>query len=48
MHQPGVKVLIFIFINESLSTHDLNLAVHDGPRMDRTLVKPFVVWRIPP
>ena len=29
-----------------LSTHDL--AVHGGPWLDCTLVKPSVVWRVPP
>ena len=48
MFQRGVKVLIIVFINKRLSTHDLVLAVHGGPRLDRTLVKPSVVWRMPP
>jgi len=40
MYQRGVKVLIFVFIKR-LSTHDLDLAVHGGPRMDYTLAKPL-------
>jgi len=48
MFQRGVKVLIFVFIDKRLSTHDLDLAAHSGRRMDRTLVNPSVVWLVPP
>ena len=44
MFRRGVKVLFCGFI-KTLSTDDLCLAVHGGPRMDRTLVKPSVVFR---
>jgi len=40
MFQRGVKVLI-VFINKRLSTHDLDLAVQGGPRMNCTLAKPL-------
>ena len=45
MFQRGFKVLIFVFINKRLSTHDLDLAVHGSPRLDRTLVKK-TLWRL--
>jgi len=48
MFQRGDKVVIFFFINKRLSTYDFDLAVHGGPRMDRTLAKPSVVWQVPP
>jgi len=44
MFQQGAKVLI-VFIVKRLSTHDLDLAVHGGPRMNCTLAKPLSFGR---
>ena len=40
---------MYLFLSlliKRLSTHDLDLAVHGGPRLDRTLVKLSVAWRM--